>query len=1005
MKELISQGHSMCAGCGIAMAMNQLAKACPENVAVSCATGCLEVTTSVYPLTAWKVPWIHAAFECAPAVASGMEAAAKKLGKDMKVISIAGDGGCYSDDTEIFTENGFKNVKEIEVGERIWSVNPKTNRLEKAKNLKLHKYLYDGKLIRGNSKFIDFLVTPKHNVPIWMNGKWKFTSAENLKKRYKTSFLNSFKWTGENQDIALIRGIKKYRNQKEYKSFPMKEWLRFLGWYISEGCLYKSKSGYLVRIYQSNKENRKEILRLIKSCGIEAFECNRSVDFQSKQIYEYLKKECGRGSYNKRIPKWVLKLDKPYLTEIYTSLIQGDGSVSVSRGRINPHIRYITVSEELMNNFVELVLKLGMNCSIRKIGNTFRVNIHPLYMKHKLYSRRKLYERYGIKQISEEDYNGYVYCPQLDRNHTLIIKRNGKISLNGNTFDIGLQALSGMLERGHKVTHICVDNECYANCLALSTTVMTKNGLKRITEVKEGDELFAFDMKMQKPVLKKCIGVFDNGVKPVYDIGTAHHVVRATANHPFLTLKRRGRGRESQLVWKTLENLEVGDFMVALKQLDISSSYRFKPAKISKRGDYKVNKINDVSIPDASSPELMEYLGMYVGDGWSRPERGEIGFAIPEGAEERERLIALHKSIFGSVVGEMDRYYIYINSVNIARFIESLGFGKGAKNKTVPEWVFTLPSEEKDAFVSGLVSTDGYVYEETSTRIVSASKELLKRTAILLQTMGYRVGKLHWRKVEKGKSVVYRQLLKETAVGCICFSKRRPWNVEKYPSQYKNHNFLIGNEHFEMEKVTYKKLVGEEPTLDLRVEDEHNFIADGIVVHNTGIQRSGATPFGAWTTTTPVGKKFSGKKEFAKPIAEIAAAHRIPYVATASVAYPEDLQMKARKALEMQPSFLLIHTPCPPSWKTDTVHSVRVARLAVQSGMWVLYEIENGRLKISMKPERAAEAAGGRVPVGEYLSMQGRFKHLTAEQTAEIQKRTDAEFARLEKIEKAGIGF
>jgi pyruvate ferredoxin oxidoreductase beta subunit len=166
---------------------------------------------------------------------------------------------------------------------------------------------------------------------------------------------------------------------------------------------------------------------------------------------------------------------------------------------------------------------------------------------------------------------------------------------------------------------------------------------------------------------------------------------------------------------------------------------------------------------------------------------------------------------------------------------------------------------------------------------------------------------------------------------------------------------------------------------------------------NTGCQRSSATPFGAWTTTTPTGRKMSGKKEFSKPLAEIAAAHRIPYAATASVAYPEDLQMKLKKALEMQPSFLLIQTPCPPSWKTDSSQSVKAAGLAVQSGMWVLYEIENGKLKISMKPKRA--------PVNQYFEMQGRFKHLSSEDVAEIQKRVDAEFARLEKIEKAGIGF
>jgi pyruvate ferredoxin oxidoreductase beta subunit len=167
---------------------------------------------------------------------------------------------------------------------------------------------------------------------------------------------------------------------------------------------------------------------------------------------------------------------------------------------------------------------------------------------------------------------------------------------------------------------------------------------------------------------------------------------------------------------------------------------------------------------------------------------------------------------------------------------------------------------------------------------------------------------------------------------------------------------------------------------------------------NTGCQRSGATPLGAWTTTTPVGKKFSGKQQQSKNIMEIVAAHRIPYAATASVAYPEDMQAKFKKAIENQPSFLVIQCPCPPSWKIDTSMSVKAARLAVQTGMWALYEVEKGRLKMTMKPAK-------RTPVSEYLGMQGRFRHLAPEQVTEMQKLTDAEFARLEKIERSGILF
>ena len=477
------------------------------------------------------------------------------------------------------------------------------------------------------------------------------------------------------------------------------------------------------------------------------------------------------------------------------------------------------------------------------------------------------------------------------------------IAGDGGTFDIGFQALSGMLERGHKVTQVCLDNECYANCLSLSTSIMTKNGLKKITEIKEGEEIYAFDQKAHKPVLKKCIGVFDNGKKRIYELGTSHHSIKATSNHPFLVLKRNGRGKRNNFIWKTVSEIKIGDEIVVLKNLNMEKSYKFEPIKLSKKGDYKVNRINEVQIPTESNQNLMEFLGVYVGDGWARSgkRRTETGFSVPENNRARNRLLELIDKTFRAKA-TTNKKEVHIQSINVTKFIKSLGFGHGSKNKTIPPWIYTISRKEKEAFVKGLLLSDGYVIDN-SLRYVSSSYELLKGLRLLLQTMGYMVGKIHWRKTLKGTHCVYRKLLKDTESGYICFSKRKEWNVKKYPNQYKYQNFLIKNEHFEMEKIKYKKSLGTEPTLDLRVEDEHNFIADGIVVHNTGVQRSSATPYGASTTTSPSGKKSIGNITFKKPIVEIAAAHDIPYAASASIAYPQDLIRKMKLAFEKQPSF------------------------------------------------------------------------------------------------------
>lgn len=545
---------------------------------------------------------------------------------------------------------------------------------------------------------------------------------------------------------------------------------------------------------------------------------------------------------------------------------------------------------------------------------------------------------------------------------------------DGGTADIGLQALSGMWERGHNIISICYDNEAYMNCLSISSLIMTKEGVKRILDIKLGDEIASFKLDTQELVYKKCSGIFDNGIEDVYELKTRYHSIKATSNHPFLVLKRNGRGRKNSFVWKKLEEIKPGEEVVTLKRVREEKSYVFSFQKVEK-GDYKVNKINPIVIPQKSNPALMKYLGIYVGDGWTREEKGEVGFALPEGSVAREELLSLHKILFKSKI-KMDKLYVYIPSVNLARFIDSLGFGKGAKNKTIPDWVFTLPEEERIAFIEGLMLSDGYKLNG-SWRYVSSSKELLRRLKILAQITGFRVGKIHWQNVKEGRKCVKRRLLKDTGFGYICMSRRRIPNYKKWPSQTKYRNFLADNKYFDTEEVIEIRYVGKEPTLDLRVEEEHNFIADGIVVHNTGVQRSGLTPLDANTTTSPVGKFSLGNTRPKKNMLEIALAHQIPYVASATVGYPRDLQRKIKKALSLKgPKYIHIHCPCPLGWRHDPSLTLEVAKLAVETGLFPLVEFEFGKLTNVYKIKEPK-------PVEEYFKLQGRFKHLLSPEAKE----------------------
>ena len=560
---------------------------------------------------------------------------------------------------------------------------------------------------------------------------------------------------------------------------------------------------------------------------------------------------------------------------------------------------------------------------------------------------------------------------------------------DGGTADIGLQALSGMWERGHDILSICYDNEAYMNCLSLSSLILTADGLKKITEIKTGDGIYAFDQNTQHLVIKKCSGVFDNGKKEVFELQTHHHSIKATANHPFLVLKRNGRGRSNSFVWKTLENVKIGDRVVSLKGMNgACRSFKFNEINKVKKGDYKVNKLNEVNLPRESSPELMKYLGIFVGDGWRREGRDEIGFALPKGKKAREVLVGLHKEIFSSPVSQ-DENYLSIYSVNLTKFIDTLGLGQGAKNKTIPGWIFTLPKEEKEAFVEGLMLADGYDHRG-SKRYVSASFELLKRMRLLLQTLNYRVGKIHTQTKKKGTKCVNRNLLADSEYGYICFSRKKQRDMEKYPSQCRYQDFLMENEFFQTEEIIGVESKGIEPTLDLRVEDEHNFIADGIVVHNTGVQRSGLTPFETSTSTTPIGSQSAGNPRPKKPMPEIAVAHGLAYVATASVGYLRDIENKVKKAISIKgPKYLQIHVPCPLGWRHESQLTYDIAKLAVETGLYPLIEYENGKLTNARKLAKVK-------PVEEYLKCQGRFKHIVSspELVKQIQAVADKNIER-----------
>jgi pyruvate ferredoxin oxidoreductase beta subunit len=179
------------------------------------------------------------------------------------------------------------------------------------------------------------------------------------------------------------------------------------------------------------------------------------------------------------------------------------------------------------------------------------------------------------------------------------------------------------------------------------------------------------------------------------------------------------------------------------------------------------------------------------------------------------------------------------------------------------------------------------------------------------------------------------------------------------------------------------------------LERGHDFLyccLDNEAYMNTGVRRSSCTPYGAMTTTSPPGSKSFGQVTWKKNVPAIAVAHNIPYVATASPAYFLDLMNKVKKAaLVNGPAYVHIYSPCPTGWGSTGERSIQFAKLAVDSKVFPLYEVIEGRYVLSRKITKPKN-------VEEYFKGQRRFRHLGEEQIAYIQRRVDADYERIVRL-------
>jgi len=341
-------------------------------------------------------------------------------------------------------------------------------------------------------------------------------------------------------------------------------------------------------------------------------------------------------------------------------------------------------------------------------------------------------------------------------------------------------------------------------CLVPETKVFTNHDVKAIKDLEVGDMVYTLgpDLRIRT---SRVIGKKANPPRPVYRLVTTNHrEVIATDNHPFLSLSKEGR--VYKVSWKMLRDLKVGEYIAVVGLIpDKGKTHRidFTPDTRSK----------PIKYPHETSEDLMWLLGFYLGDGYIDGNR--VCFAIEERDPATPKLISLLNSIFGVKVIRRGNV-IRVNSKNLVKFLKSLGFFGRAREKNLPQWVYKLPHNQKRSLIEGYIAADGYVRNgHRNISICSVNRKLLEDVKVLATSCG-----LNPLKISK-------------------WTRREKKPLGKKVKTY-THYFLYFSDHIPPAEVYFVPILRIEPagkkvTYDIEVEGTANFIAQGIVVHNSRV--------------------------------------------------------------------------------------------------------------------------------------------------------------------------
>ncbi len=388
------------------------------------------------------------------------------------------------------------------------------------------------------------------------------------------------------------------------------------------------------------------------------------------------------------------------------------------------------------------------------------------------------------------------------------------------------------------------------DCLHEDALVHTGEGLKPIKTVEPGDVVYSWDDSIEEIRAARVLARVAKGPKPVFEVKVGTRRVRVTENHPFLALvdaRKPGRiRRRYRREWRYLSDLKVGDLVAVAKRTPDGGVNQMRTAPATSR-----RKTSAVMFPSETSADFMWWAGVYTGDGYIHnvgPGKKNVEFAIPATQPDlREEVTAVTKRLFGADAIAVDERRLRVYSEPLAAFVEANGFGGTALEKRIPIWVSASREAERLAFLGGYVDADGMVRTGRGSKdmsLTSGNALLLEDARRLAVACGVTTSSIHTftsrHPFDRERTVTgYRMQLSGSFDRISCRSLRRRDRMFKRKCSH-NASRAGGttisshtNEFLGYARIQSITPVGIAETYDITVDGPHNFVAEGLVVHNS----------------------------------------------------------------------------------------------------------------------------------------------------------------------------